>query len=160
MIRRQEKEGLLDHIRDKCRAQAERHRFSLTPERIDIIAEFCINNITDIENAFESVRAYFEEARRIEEYFLNRLDLAIVLTDDAVEYIVRQHVLGAFAGFEQVCKKMASDFGDGFRLLADKAGQDVITVTQQAIMFPESWLNSTIKKAFGVQNRDPDTQSK
>ncbi|MEW6079596.1 MAG: AAA family ATPase [Thermodesulfobacteriota bacterium] len=151
-IRRQEKEALAIHIRDKCCAQAERHRFPLTPGRIDIIAEFYLNNITDIENAFDAVRAYFDEAGRIEDYFQNRLDLAIILTDDAIEYIVRQHVQGAFAGFEQVCEKMTADFRDGFRLLADKAGQDVITVNQQALMFPESWLNAAIKKAFGVHN--------
>ena len=155
-IRRQNKESLTAHIRDKCRAQAKRHRFPLTPERIDIISEYYMNNISDIENAFESVRAYFEEARHIEDYFLNHYDLVISLSEDALEYIVRQYILGAFQSFEEVCNEMAVNFIDGFRLLADKAGMDVITITKQAIMFPESWLDSMIKKAFGVQDKPPE----
>ena len=157
-IRRGNKESLAAHIRDKCRSQAKKHRFPLTPERIDIITDYYMGNITDIDNAFDSVRAYFEEARRIEDYFLNHYDLVISLSDDAVEYIVRQYILGAFQSFEQVCDEMAVSFIDGFRLLADKAGLDVITVTKQAIMFPESWLDSMIKKAFGVKDVPPEIQ--
>jgi len=158
LIRRQEKEFLLSYIPGKCRSQAEKHRFPLTPGRIDIISEFYLNNITDIDNAFSSIRAYFEEARHIEDYFLNRLELTITLTENAIEYIVRQYVQGAFTSFEQICETMASNFGDGFRLLTDKAGQDNITVTRQAVMFPESWLDSMIKKAFSIQDKNPDIQ--
>jgi len=155
-LRRREKEALLAVIPDKCRSRAEKHRFPLTPGRIDVIAEFYINNITDVDTAFESVRAYFEEARRIEEYFTNRFDLSISLTEDALEHIVRQYIQGNYASFEQVGEEMGANFADGFRLLVDKAGHDIITVTQQALMFPESWLNSMIKQAFGVQNTEPD----
>lgn len=157
-IRRQEKKALLEHIQDKCRAQAEKRHFPLTPGRVDIIAELYLSHITDIAEAFESVRAYFEEARHIEDYFLNHFDLAITLTEDAIEYIVRQYIQGTLASFEQVCENMTANFADGFRLLADKAGHNLITVTQQAIMFPESWLDSMIKKAFDAESSDRDIQ--
>ncbi len=157
-IRRQNKISLSDHIRDKCRTQAKKYRFTLTPERIDIVSEFYMNNITDIDNAFETVRAYFEEAKHIEDYFLSNYDIIINITEDALAYIVQQYILGGFDSFEQVCDEMAANFIDGFRLLVDKAEMDLITVNKQAIMFPESWLDSMIKKAFGVGDSPPELQ--
>ncbi|MFZ5564516.1 MAG: ATPase, partial [Thermodesulfobacteriota bacterium] len=156
---RNETESIRSHIAGHCGKLSEKHSFPLTEERIDILTRFCATRITDIDNAFATVASYFEEVKNIERYFAGKHNLTIEIAPDAVCYIVMQYVTDEFANFEKICEELTSNFVDGFRLLSEKAGINRFHITQQALMFPESWLDSLIKKAFSGKPDAPETRS-
>ncbi|MDY6825523.1 MAG: AAA family ATPase [Thermodesulfobacteriota bacterium] len=151
---RQEKAAIRHHISENCAGVAEKYDFSLTPERVDILAEFCMNRITDIDNAFKTVKAYYDEVKNIEQYFAGKYHLHIVLEEDAVYHILIRYIKDEFANFEKICNELSRNFVDGFRLLAEKGGQQRFHITEQALMFPESWLESQIKEVFGRRSSE------
>ncbi|MDY6905857.1 MAG: AAA family ATPase [Thermodesulfobacteriota bacterium] len=150
-IAKQEKTSIQTHIQEKGAGLAEKYDFPITPERADILADFCMQRISDVDNAFKTIKAYYDEIKNIEHYFAGKYDLAIVLEEDAVHHILRRYMQDEFANFEKICNELSRHFVDGFRLLAEKGGQKRFNITEQALMFPESWLESQIKKAFGKQ---------
>ncbi|MFO8047640.1 MAG: AAA family ATPase [Desulfosudaceae bacterium] len=149
---RKEKRNVRDFIDGKCRQVAEQYDFPLSPERIDLLADYAVNRITTMESAIETVKAYYDETKNIEAYFYAQYDLDIVLAEDATLYLVRQYLNNEFTDFETKCREMARQFLDGFKLLSEKAGIKQFYLTQQALMFPESWLDAMIKKAFGMNS--------
>ncbi|MDY6830536.1 MAG: AAA family ATPase [Thermodesulfobacteriota bacterium] len=159
-VSRSEAASIRSHIAENCKKLSEKHDFPLTEERIDILTRFCATRITDIDNAFETVASYYEEVRNIERYFAGKYQLHVELAPDAVCYIVMQYVTDEFANFEKICEELTSNFVDGFRLLSEKAGINRFHITQQALMFPESWLDSLIKKAFSGKTDVPATDSR
>ena len=159
----QEKKTIREYIEKKCRLVAEQHDFQLTAERVDLLAEYAGKRITTLEAAIETIKAYYDEVKNIESYFFAQYDLDIVLAEDAVLYLVRQYINNDFTDFETKCRELVRHFADGFKLLSEKAGTRQFFITQQALMFPESWLDNMIRKAFGMntaqeQDQAPETK--
>ena len=150
-IRQKEKQSVRDYIEKKCYALAKQHDFSLTPEKIDLLTEFIINRIATIESAIASIKSYYEETKNIATYFRRQHDLKVELSEDAVIYLVRQYINNEFSDFEKKCQELTRHFVDGFKLLSEKTGRREFEITQQALMFPESWLDRMIKNEFGVK---------
>lgn len=161
--RRAEKSAVKTHIMENCKKLAEKHGIPFTDDYIDALAEFVTTRITDVENAFETIASYMDEIKNIERYFAGKYQIDVELSKDAVCYMVSQYVKDGFANFGKICEELTDKFIDGFRLLSEKAGVDRFTITQQALMFPETWLENLIRRAFekepATRGQGPDDES-
>jgi hypothetical protein len=116
----------------------------LTPSRIDIVAEYYVKYIVDVNRAVEKIKSYHDDIKQIELYFYKEHDINIVMEDDAVDFIIRQLI---FTDVEDQVfyKKLTADFELGLKLVQEKTGINRFFINKDALVSPERFISAMIK---------------
>jgi ATP-dependent Clp protease ATP-binding subunit ClpX len=145
----QEKEFVKEYIKSKRQALAERYNLGLSPSRIDLVASYCCSHITDIGEAMQKIKFYYDKVKKLELYFLNEHDINIVLEEDAMDLLTEQFINSSVT-FEDIYIKISTDFEDGLKLVRTKTGKNRFSITKEALLHPQSFLNDLVKKELGI----------
>ncbi len=148
-IAHQEKQWVKEYIKSKQKNLAERYHLRLSPPQIDLVAAYYCNHITDIGEAMQKIKFYYDEVKKLELYFLNKHDINIILEEDAMDLITEQFI-NSSATFENIYKKISTDFEDGLKLIQGKTGKNRFSITREALLDPKSFLNDLVKKELGI----------
>ena len=81
---------------------------------------------------------------KIELVFLKNHDINIVLENDAVDMIIESLAYESITQAD-LQKRLGDDFALGFKLMREKTGKDRFFITRQALLDPETFINSLIK---------------
>ena len=125
-----------------------RHGLTLTQPRIALVAAHYCRNITGIDSAIRKIKRFYDEAKKIELYFLDQHDIIIVLEEDAVDFIIEQFIY-AEAKFDEIYGKITQDFEHGLKLVKEKTGRNRFLLGREALVSPESFLSTLIRKELG-----------
>ncbi|MBF0119882.1 MAG: AAA family ATPase [Desulfobacterales bacterium] len=139
-----EKEFVKDYIAKNINNLTEKFSINLTPNRINIITEFYLKNIMDIESVIRKIKPNYEEAKKIELYFFNDNNINIVFEDDALDFIVEER-LNSSVSIDSIYKKILSDFELGLKLVREKTGKTRFFIDKEALLSPEEYLENLIK---------------
>ncbi|MBN1227648.1 MAG: AAA family ATPase [Deltaproteobacteria bacterium] len=125
----------------------------LYEERLNLIAELARKYISDIDSAFLDFEEMFSEIRLQSETLFSQLEIDTSFADSAIDEILRVSI---FEDREiiDICINLASELEYGLKLIKDRIGQDAFTVTREAVVDPEKYIDSLIKKYY---SRSPVT---
>jgi len=140
----EEKEFIKEYLNSNKKNFAEKHNLTLTPTRIDIVAEYYTKNIMDIGKGIDRIKSYYDEIKKIELYFFKNHDINIVMEEDAIDYIIGRFANSA-AKFEDFYKQLSEDFEYGLKLVREKTGKNRFFITKQALLAPEDFIGKLIQ---------------
>ncbi len=151
--------GIIDENQNFIRAFLKQNRknvviqygMPLTDYRIERIAEYYSFHVTEIGNAVNRIKAYYDRIKKLEIDFYNKHDINIVLEEDAVDYLMDGLIVRS-ADVKAVYEKIVADFEFGLKLIQEKTGRNRFFIPRQALDEPETFLNQIIRSEFNKTN--------
>jgi len=139
----EEKNVIKEYIVANRNNLAERYGLTLTPSRIEIVANFYGKHILDIGSLIKKIKTYYDEIKTIELYFFKNHDINLVLEEDAIDFIIEQFV-NSQAKIEDFYKRLTSDFEYGLKLVQEKTGKSRFFITRDSLLDPEKYISNLI----------------
>lgn len=139
----QEREFIKTYLKDNRKRLADKYSLTLTPARMDVVADYYVAQIMDVGAVLRRVKFFYDEAKQIELIFYKTHDINIVLEDDAVDLIIEQF---AHAGTspEEIQRKLTHDFELGLRLIQEKSGRNRFFINREALRDPDAYISQLI----------------
>ena len=125
----------------------------LSPYRIDKIAEYYCNNVTEIGHAVKKIKSFYEKIKKIEIEFYNKHDINIVLEDDAIDFILEKMATGEIL-VKSIYEKLTADFEYGLKLIREKTERNRFFLSKKALMNPDDFIKQIIKTEFKKSDMD------
>jgi len=139
-----EKEFIKDYLKSHNKNLSEKHNLTMTPSRIDVIAEYYTRHIMDTGITIKRIKSFYDEIKKIELYFFKTHDINIVLEEDAIDYIIEQLVTSEIR-IDAFYKQLTEDFELGLKLVREKTEKNRFFITRKALLNPESFISELIK---------------
>jgi len=148
-LSRAEKEFVKEYIRRNQSNLAEKYNLTLTPSRIDILATFYCRHVMDINHTIQKIKTFYDEVKKLELSFFKSHDINIVLEDDAIDYIIEQ-VVKSSASISSFYDRLSEDLKLGLKLVQEKTSKNRFFINRQALMDPETFINTLIKNELSM----------
>jgi len=139
-----EKESIKDYLKSNSNNLSEKYSLTMTPSRIDVIAEYYTTHILDTGSTIKRIKSFYDGVKKIELYFFKTHDINIVLEEDAIDYIIEQFVASEIH-LDAFYKQLTKDFELGLKLVREKTGKSRFFITRKALLNPESFISELIK---------------
>ena len=140
-----EKESIKDYLHSNKKNFADKYSLTLTPSRIDIVAQYYTKHIMDMGKVIDKIKSYYDEIKKIELYFFKNHDINIVMEEDAIDFIIDQFEKSA-ASFDDFYRQLSADFEYGLKLVREKTGRNRFFITKQALLSPEEFISKLIRE--------------
>ncbi len=151
-LARDEKESIKQYVLENKKLFSDKYGLTLTPSRIDVVANFYSSNVMDVGNAIRRIKSYYDEIKKIELFFFKNHDINIVLEEDAVDFIIEQFTTSS-VGIDDFFKQLSKDFELGLKLVRDKTGKHRFFITKKALLDPEAFLGDLIKNELSINDK-------
>ena len=151
-LARDEKESIKQYVQENKKLFSDKYGLTLTPSRIDVVANFYSNNVLDVGSAIRRIKSYYDEIKKIELFFFKNHDINIVLEEDAVDFIIEQFTTSS-VGIDDFFKQLSKDFELGLKLVRDKTGKHRFFITKKALLDPEAFLGDLIKNELSINDK-------
>lgn len=119
----------------------------LYEERLDLIAELARKDISDVDSAFLDFEEMFNEIMMQSETIFSQLEIDTSFSDSAIDEILRISI-GEDKEIIDICANLAGELEYGLKLIKDRVGRDAFTLTREAVIDPEKYIDSLIKKYY------------
>ena len=139
-----EKESIKDYLKTNSTNLSEKYSLTMTPSRIDVIAEYYTTHILDTGSTIKRIKSFYDEIKKIELYFFKKHDINIVLEEDAIDYIIEQLVTSEI-GIDAFYKQLTNDFELGLKLVREKTEKNRFFISRKSLLNPESFISELIK---------------
>jgi endopeptidase Clp ATP-binding regulatory subunit ClpX len=153
-LRQAEKRAIQSYIRENRRILSDRYNLALTPSRLDILAGFYVNQVSDVGQVFKRVKSSYDQIKKIELEFYKAHDINIVLEEDAIDFVMEQLVDNALT-LEGFAQKLAVDFELGLKLVVEKTGKHRFFLNRQALQNPEPFISGLIRNGLHTPQTSP-----
>jgi ATP-dependent Clp protease ATP-binding subunit ClpX len=140
-----ELKNVIDYLAANSKKLAEKHNFTLTPARMEIIAKYYAKNVTTTGDAIQQIKNVYEKVKRIELQFYENHDINIVLEEDAVDLIIEQLTTHSHPT-DEIYGRISQDFEFGLKLVREKTGKTRFFITRSALLDPEAYIGKLIKE--------------
>jgi len=147
----EEKAFIKDYVQINKRHFSEKYGLTLTPSRIDVVANFYSAHVMDVGTVIRRIKFYYDEIKKIELYFFKNHDINIVLEEDAIDFIIEQFSTSSVS-VDDFFKQISKDFELGLKLVRDKTGRNRFFLTKNALLDPENYLSELIKNELRMTN--------
>jgi hypothetical protein len=143
-LTKQEIEIIKEYLIDNQKNLAAKYSLTMTPSRIDLVANCYARNTLDIGNIITKIKSYYDEIKKIELYFFKNHDINIVLEEDAIDFIIEK-LIDASIELKRVYQKIDEDFQYGLKLAREKINRNRFFITREALLDPEAYIGNLIK---------------
>ncbi|MGD2186074.1 MAG: AAA family ATPase, partial [Desulfobacterales bacterium] len=150
-LAQEERQRIENYLESNKKHLSAKYNLTMTPSRMDIVAQFYAKNIMDIENAVKHIKSHYDEIKKIELYFFKNHDINIVLEEEAIDFIIEQ-LIEAPISLKHIYNKVNKDFEHGLKLVREKTGRNRYFITRQALLKPEDYISQMIQTEY-----DPDS---
>jgi len=140
-----EKEFIKDYLHSNKKNFAEKFSLTLTPSRIDIVAQYYTKHTMDLGKVIDKIKSYYDEIKKVELYFFKNHDINIVMEEDAIDFIIDQFEKAA-ASFDDFYIQLSADFEYGLKLVREKTGKNRFFITKQALLSPEEFISKLFRE--------------
>jgi ATP-dependent Clp protease ATP-binding subunit ClpX len=120
----------------------------LDEERIDLIADQALKSMADIDTAFGEFREMCIQTKSQIEGLFSQLGINVTLSDGAIDEIIRISI-AQDREIGEICLRLANELEYGLKLVRDKIGSNVFTITSESVLDPEKYIDRLIKKFYG-----------
>jgi ATP-dependent Clp protease ATP-binding subunit ClpX len=146
-----EKQRVKAIIAEKARDFEAQSGLKLYEDRIDLIAEYTLKSISDIDSAFVDFKEMCNQVRAENKGLFSQLGVSVHLADSAIDEIVRIAIVQD-RDISEICLNLADELEYGLKLVRDRVGCEAFTITREAVSDPEKYIDSLIKKYY---SQDP-----
>jgi len=143
----EEKEAVKSYIQENKRILSDRYNLTLTPSRLEVLANFHVNHILDIGQVFQQIKSRYDDIKKIELEFYKRNDINIVFEEDAIDFIMEQ-VVDKSVALDSVETQLNENFGLGLKLVMEKTGKNRFFIDRNALANPESFIGGLIRNGL------------
>jgi ATP-dependent Clp protease ATP-binding subunit ClpX len=143
----EERQWIKHYLETNKKHLTTKYNLTMTPSRMDIVAQSYAKNIMDIESVVKHIKANYDEIKKIELYFFKNHDINIILEEDAIDFIMEQLIETPIA-LKDIYKKVNMDFELGLKLARDKTGRSRFFITRPALLNPEEYISQLIQSDF------------
>ncbi len=155
-LAREERQWIIQYLELNKKHLSDKYNLTMTPSRMNIVAQFYAKNVKDIENVVKHIKSQYDEIKKIELYFFKNHDINIVLEEDAIDFIIEQ-LIEAPIHLDDIFKKVNMDFEHGLKLAREKTGRSRYFITRQALLAPEAFISQLIQSELGTAST-PDSK--
>jgi endopeptidase Clp ATP-binding regulatory subunit ClpX len=149
------KENERDHIRryltERKGTLAQRHNLSLTPSRIELVADFYVHHVMDVGAVLRRIKSFADDVKNIELYFYKTHDINIVMEDDAIDFLI-DRMISRKSDLDSLFKQINLDFEYGLKLVRDRTGKNRFFITRKALESPDAYIGNLL------QNEPPESE--
>jgi ATP-dependent Clp protease ATP-binding subunit ClpX len=147
----EEKVWIKGYVQSNSRHLSEKYGLTLTPSRIEVVANFYSTHVMDVGTVIRRIKFYYDEIKKIELYFFKNHDINIVLEEDAIDFIIEQFSTSSVS-VDDFFKQLSKDFELGLKLVRDKTGRNRFFITKNALLDPGNYLSELIKNELRITN--------
>ncbi|MBF0378185.1 MAG: AAA family ATPase [Desulfamplus sp.] len=140
-----EKEYITEYISKNWKNLSIRHGLTLSQYRCSLVAQYFCTHVTELGNAIQKIKSYYESIKKIEIDFYKSYDLNIVFEEDAVDFLIEELIHNQITS-RDIMAKIYNDFYNGLNLLRDKSGKNRFFLSRKSLLEPDNFLNELIKK--------------
>ena len=151
----EERRWIIRYLEQNKTHLSAKYNLTMTASRMNIVAQFYVKNVMDIENVVKHIKSNYDDIKKIELYFFKNHDINIVLEEDAIDFIMEQ-LIEAPIHLDDVFKKVNVDFEHGLKLAREKTGHSRYFIDRQALLDPEAYIRRLIQSELGdTSAKDP-----
>jgi endopeptidase Clp ATP-binding regulatory subunit ClpX len=134
-------------VLDKQAYYLQKYGEAFTDTRTDLIVTWHLRSGIELEGLFEAVASMIGEVRGFESYFVDKQNIRIRFTEDAVDEILHKVVTEGGSAIA-ICRQVSADYDYALKLVMDKTGQQEFVITREAIQDPEAFINEMIRDPY------------
>ncbi|NVM24353.1 MAG: AAA family ATPase [Desulfobacterales bacterium] len=142
-----EKERVKKTIAERAKEFEAQSGLGLSEDRIDLIADQTLKSVSDIDSAFIDFKEMHDQIRAQNEKLFSQLGIDVSLADSAIHEIIRI-AIDQDRDIIEVCVSLANELEYGLKLVKDRIGFEAFTITKEAVLDPEKYIDSLIKKYY------------
>ncbi|MBA7659217.1 ATP-dependent Clp protease ATP-binding subunit ClpX [subsurface metagenome] len=142
-----EKERVKKIIADRAKEFEEQLGLKLYDERIDLIADQTLQSISDINSVFLDFKEMYHQVKLQNEGLFSQLGINVNLADGAIDEIIRI-AYEQDRDISEICLSLANELEYGLKLVRDRIGFESFALTREAVLEPEKYIDSLIKKYY------------
>ena len=132
---------------ERTEGLSKRCGLDIYPERMGLIADLYLRNITEIDTAIEDFSAMYDQVKMEEANLMEKLDVTLSFDESAVDEIIGEAIrTGEEAG--SMTFQLAKRLEYGLRLVKDRSGMERFTINADAVRDMEGFINDLIKKTY------------
>jgi len=143
-----EKQRVKKTIAERAKEFEAQSGLKLSEDRIDLIADQTLKSVSDIDSAFVDFKEMYDQIKAQNEGLFSQLGINVSLADSAINEIIRIAV-DQDRDIIEVCVNMANELEYGLKLVRDRIGFEAFTITKEAVLDPEKYIDKLIKKYYG-----------
>ena len=145
--RQKEQDRIKGYLLEKTEDLSKRWGLDIYPERMDLIAELYLTNITDIDTAIEDFSLMYDQIKLEEAALMEKLEVTLAFDESAVDEIIGQAIR---SGQEPgpLTFQLAKQLEYGLRLVKDRSGIDTFSINADAVKDMEGFINDLIKSTY------------
>lgn len=140
-----EKLYITEYISNNWKNLSIRHGLTLSQYRCVLVADYFCTHVTELGNAIQQIKSYYESIKKIEVDFYKSYDLNIVFEEDAVDFLIEELIHNKITS-KDIMAKIYNDFYNGLNLIREKSTKNRFFLSRIALLDPEKFLNDLIKK--------------
>lgn len=125
----------------------EEHGVLPTPERLDIMAKKCHDEVLDIRDVCEIFINYVQDIKECEKNLSAKFGIHVTFSEEAIDRILARQPLNHDA-IKSLCENLGRTFEYGLGLLEQKKGVDHIVIPGAGIDKPEHYINDLVRDYF------------
>jgi hypothetical protein len=160
-VNTQERQSIIAYVTANKPHLSQKFGLPLTPDRIELIADYYVAHTTDINGVFDKFFHFYEEVKNIELQFLKKHGTNIVFEEDAIDALITRW-RNAKADLDAIYKQLSSSLEYGLKLVREKTGRNRFFLNRQALETPEAFIAQLLKEARATAAEaphQPDSQS-
>ncbi len=115
--------------------------------RIDLIADQALKALSDIDSAFVDFKEMYDQVKAQNAELFSQLGIDVSLADSAIHEIIRI-AIDQDRDIIEVCIGLANELEYGLKLVKDRIGFEAFTITREAVLDPEKYIDGLIKKYY------------
>jgi hypothetical protein len=153
--RKSQRERIKHYLTERAENFSRLSGLDIYPERMDLIAELYLTNITDIDTAIEDFSAMYDQVKLEEAALMEKLDVTLSFDEGAVDEIIAQAIrTGEQPG--PLTFQLAKQLEYGLRLVKDRSGIDKFSISADAVIDMEGFINDLIKSTYRQETMGAD----
>ena len=142
-----EKERTKKVVVDRAKQFETQSGLKLYEERIDLIADQAIKSISDVDSAFVDFMEMCDLVKSSNEGLFSQLGINVNFADEAIDEIIKISIFQD-RDINEICLNLAHELEYGLKLVRDRIGLGAFTITREAVVDPEKYIDSLIKKYY------------
>jgi len=143
----EEKAELRGQVLPLRKKYSEDYPLVFTADRVDFVLDHHIETGIPVEKIFDEVLTLFNQVRMFETDFYEKHGLRIHFDEEGVDAIISL-ALSEDTSASAVCQRISSDFDYGFRLIADRSGQNRFVLPREAVENSQVYLDELIRESY------------
>ncbi|PID39602.1 MAG: ATPase [Proteobacteria bacterium] len=141
----EERQRIVAYVTANRKTFGDKSGIQLTESRIHLIADAYCQQVTDIEKMLAKIKAYYEETKTIELYFIKNHGINIVLEEEAIDAII-EACFASRRSPEEYYRDLTANFEHGLKLVREKTGRTRFFITREALAKPDRYIADLLKQ--------------